>query len=271
MRAAWIMVGALLVGACGDGGKDPAVCRREAAELSQLLSTMDHEVAVFLMPGMTLVTRTDLPPTSFAYGRTVMIRPGGATVDGRPLDESLTFDPGDLVHVAIDEAASWEEVARTLVRLEELGVTRPALVFGKTPAPVTKPPRSTIDDDLDALMASEEAGNKATELARMMEKVVKGCAPLQEAFGAVAGVEGESKADTLIRSIEPSLVRCNCNLDVPAFRSIMFRVLYVEKPTSSFRITLDRGGAAIALSATTPWREAHARFSPEARVAITAP
>jgi hypothetical protein len=143
--------------------------------------------------------------------------------------------------------------------------------FALPPKRVTAPPRSKIDDELDAIRDSDDSSSKATRFAEMMSRVVKGCPPLAKAFGAVSGDSDESKAETIIRAVEPSLVKCRCNVDVPSLRSGMFRLLYVEKPQSAFEITLDPDATPLVLPSETLWRDAHAKLTPGAHVWIPAP
>jgi hypothetical protein len=285
-----MLLACALLGACG-GKKDPAVCRREAAELGTLLSTMDHEMPSFFAGDIELVRRNDVPPVvrSFAPMATITAT-DGALFFGDPLDSvgaadrvmdelrrlreraagaNQTVDTE--IYLVIAEDAPWQHVASALNVLQELKVRRVAFAFERPPVAVEKPPRGKLDDELDRIQSSEDASNKAVELARIVEKQVKGCPAIQEVFGAVAADDGTSKADTVIRGIEPSLVKCNCNVDMASFRSVMFRLLYIEKPQSSFTVTLDRAGEPIEAAPELPWREAHAQFVPEAKVWVTRP
>ncbi len=274
---------AVALGACG-GGKDPAVCRREAAELSELLATVDHEPPGFQAHDLTLVTRSDIPRTTRDLGPVIHVTREGASFQDEPFrgeqgrvrltEEARRYGHGaklDVLYLAIAEDARWEDAAGAAVLGWEAGFERQGLAFARPPAVVTPPPRSKIDAELDRILHEEEASNKATALARLIEQVVNGCPALIRAFGSVAAVEGESKADTLIRAIEPSLVECNCAVDMPSLRSALFRLLAVDKPQSAFVITHDPDGTPIDLPPDTPWRDAHARFSPDARVLIELP
>ncbi|HUQ02331.1 MAG TPA: hypothetical protein VM261_07520 [Kofleriaceae bacterium] len=280
----------LVVAACGGGGKDAAVCRQEAAALGELLSTMDHELPAVYANDAKLVLRPDVPVAELAYAPQVTITGEALSFQGQQLDlasleerllaahamereEQQLGRPGSrgrdltLAHVVAAEDARWTDVAGTLRALHAAGYVRPAIWFARPGPAVKKPPRSKIDDELDRIQHSDDAGSKATEFARVMEKLVKGCAPLQEAFGAVAADTGESKAETIIRAIEPSLVKCNCNVDMPSFGSAMFRLLYIEQPLTAFRVTLDPAAAApLTMPPSTPWRIAHERLTPDATI-----
>lgn len=275
---------ALALGACGGGGKDAAVCRREAAELGELLATVDHEPPGFQAHDLTLVTRGDTPKTTHDFGPVIHVTREGAMFGGEPFqgeegrarlaEQARRFrrgGKGEVLYVAIAEDARWADVASAAVLGWESGFERQGLVFARPPAAVTPPPRSKVDDELDRILHEEDPSNKATELARVIERIVKGCPALVRAFGSVAAVERESKADALIRAIEPALVECNCSVDMPSLRSALFRLLAVERPQSAFVITHDPAGALVDLPPDTAWRDAHARFSPDARVLIKLP
>ncbi len=293
MRRVWILASVIGFAACGGGGNDPAQCRRQAAELATLLSTMDHEPSLFRADDAKLVVREGLSTAGLSFGTIVVVTPTAVSMSGRRVDlgglaEELAaahrqvvenaerygrkdMQDTTLVYLVVDEAALWGRVGAVAAAAHEAGFTRPAFVFARPTAPVTKPPRSWIDADLDRLMESEEAGNRATELARMTEKVVKTCPAMVRAFGSVASDDGGSKAETIIRAIEPSLIECNCKLDLPAFRSIMFRLLYTPQPTGSLRVTLDPARAPLAVASDTPWRVASAQLTADATVWIAPP
>jgi hypothetical protein len=263
--------------ACG-GGKDAAVCAREAHDLGELLSSMDHEMPPFYAGDAKLVLRQDLPPPGGTFGPTVVITSNGATLDGMPFEDfevnhrlEEAHARGGIIYVAVDEAARWDEVQEVARRLTTAELMHPAFAFARPAAAVARPPRSKIDDEIDAIRNSDDAGNKATRFAEIMSKLVKGCPPLAEAFGSVGADSADSKADSLIRAIEPSLVKCSCSVDIPALRSGLFQLLYIDKPQSSFFVTLDPDATAIVLPPETPWRDAQAKLTPDARVWIPSP
>jgi hypothetical protein len=280
----------LAVAACGGGGKDAAVCRQEAAALGELLSTMDHEMPAVYVHDAKLVLRTDLPVATFLYGPQITITAESVSFEGQRVDASAlaerlaarhAMEQEDvergsprmkdrdltLAHLVAAEDAPWKDVATAFAALHAAGYHRPAIWFARPAPEVKRPPRSKIDDELDRIQHGGDTANKATEFARVMEKLVKGCGPMVEAFGQVAVDTGESKAETIIRAIEPSLVKCNCNVDMPSFASAMFRLLYIEQPLTAFRVTIDPAAAApITLPPSTAWRNAHQRLAPGATV-----
>jgi hypothetical protein len=270
-----VVVVAAIAGCGGGGGNDAATCKREAAELATLLRTMDHEVQVFVMDGVHLVTRTDVPSVGGSFAPTVVvtatgeIQAMGEALAGPALAERLELEHrriadrglgGELdpsrVNLVVDAAAPWSAVERAVGAAYGAGFVRPAFIFERPPTRVTPPPRSPIDDQLDALEASDDTSNKATRLAKMLEPVIRGCAPIERAFGRVAGVSGKSIADALIDAIEPSLVACNCRVDLPALRSILYRLFHVSRVTTALEVTLDPSGRALAPAPAAAWRDA---------------
>lgn len=264
---------ALLAVACGDKGKVSAVCRREAADLGTLLQTMDHDLPAFHVPSAKLVTRANLTRAEAPGGPVAHVTAAHLAIEGL---EVATLDPAALAeafaevqarngrttyHLVIDEDARWDRVAAVAAAAHGAGFTQPVLGFLRVASTETPPPRTPIDDELDALVKSEPGSDKATRLADMVAKVARNCRPLSAAFGSVAATGGQvSMADRLINSIEPAMIECNCNLDVPAFRSIMYRAFKSSNPTGSLQLTLAPEGTKVALPAATPWREAHAKL-----------
>src|SRR5262249_48108457 len=120
----------------------------------------------------------------------------------------------------------------------------------KKPEP---PPRSSIDDKLDqVMMGDRHDGNQAVELANMMKDVIGGCSALEKSFSAVSSEEGD-KADTLIVAIEEGLIDCNCKVDVPALRSLMWRILATDPDLQA--LTYTGRGEKVAFPGSATWGE----------------
>lgn len=283
------MCAALTAAAACGGSSDPSACKRKAAAIAEHLRSINHEPAMFFTGNTKLVTRADLPQVQLPYAAVVQVTAADVSLMGQEvggpehLYEMLTANrmrneqmpPGrnreldlELVHILVDEDVPWEKLVWVADAVHKSGHVRPAFAFD-FPAPEVKPPpRSKIDKELDELLNSDDAGNKATRFAEIAQKVIKGCAPLGEAFGGVAAVEGESKADTLINAIEPSLTKCHCSIDVPSFHSLMFRLLYVPDATTSLRVTLDPEGTILAFPGATPWREIAPKLAANQRISL---
>src|SRR5262249_14688112 len=89
------------------------------------------------------------------------------------------------------------------------------------------------------------------------------CPSLEKLFGRVAPVDDHGRY--LIDHIAPALVECNCSLDLPALRSLMWRLLRNPYPTSGLAVHVDAAASPPAPAADMAWREASKRFMRETR------
>jgi len=270
----------VLVVASGCSSSKGPSCAEQALELDRFLSAMDHEPSIFqFSKKLKLVTRDDLPVLKAVYAPTVEVQTRefvfeGLLVGPDELAERLAArrqqladavargrearDP-DRVYLLVDESAPWDRVVAAVEAAAAGGFTTVAFVFAHT-ANLKPPPRSPIDDELDKIDAADGASGKATKLAETVKGVIKACPAMIEAFGRVAARDSDDKAGSLIQSIQPALVDCDCKVDIPALRSVMWRILANTKPVAEVRVAVDRGAKPLALPATTPWREAQKRL-----------
>jgi hypothetical protein len=261
-------------------------CAEQALELDRFLTGIDHQQSMLGFSSAHLVTRDDLPASVQSYGPSVQIEAHRFIIDGRlvsydELGEALVAkhayvidelerrgrgragsDP-QLLYLVIDEAAPWDAVVAVTETAAHAGFTTPAFVFART-ATVKPPPRSAVDDQLDKIQSGDDASSKATELAKLIQDVIKPCPALMEAFGKVAATEVDDKAGYIIQQVQPALVDCECKVDIPSLRSALWRMLANTKPTTEVRLTLDRAASPITLPAKTPWREAAKQLKPGA-------
>lgn len=283
----WLIL-AVLTSGCGKSAKE---CRTEAEALGKLLAEADTEPSLLQVPAnVVLPSRTDLPRRELSYAPAVNLTATAITYQGQQLAgpedlrERLAAARAnveddiargrfhgerphpELVYFLIDEATPWLRVVDTVKVAGEAGMRAPAFVFA-TPITSKPPPRAPIDDKLDAIIASEDASNKAIELARIMSTEVEDCPALMKAFGAVASEESKSKAQVLIEAIPPALIDCGCNVHMANFRSAMWRVLANPNPTRVVAFDPAAVRQTIALPAGTLWREASKRFTAELKFA----
>jgi hypothetical protein len=274
--------------ACGN--KDRQVCAARAAEVGRFLSAMDRSGQV--VDGAGMVVRADLPRIELRAAPVVDVRghkirfqgqrfEGDALVEELKLQRTMILDriahgrtsswrgdgDGRRVLLMFDAAATWDRVVAVVEAATAAGFESPELVFG-VPSRAQPPPRSAIDDELDRLEAQADVTNKATQLAEIVQRVVKGCPALTRSFGGVRANEDKAPAETLIASIEPALVECGCSVDVDAVRSVVWRVLTNPHPVTVLAIRVDRGAKAIELPAATPWREASKSFTGDGARAV---
>jgi hypothetical protein len=262
----------LLLVACGKKQSD---CIAEANELSHFLTTMDHDPPILGLDDVKLLARTDLPHTKLVRAPGIVIGPKATTIDGRAVTDDQLAEALDKerrfiesyprlakeprrVYLAIDEAAPWQRVVSAVSVAQHAGFVKGAFAFAR-PASTPPPPRAPIDDDLDRLL-TEEPANRASKLAKLAEQTVKSCDALMREFGSVAATEGD-KADIILHAVGPALVECNCNTDLPAVRSLMWRVAGNPHPVNVLEVDLDPIVKPLELPGATPWREASKHLS----------
>jgi hypothetical protein len=266
-----------LAAACGKDGKSESECRGEARELQALLRAADTgPSAIYVDRDITLVPRPELAATArdLPYGPVVTINRDGRYRFGGERDlgaydvahqVSLEYEksakhrrPDDqepVVYLVIDAAAPWGPVYSVVDYIESFEVPgRIGFVFGVATAPSTPPPRTWMDDKLDQVLAGEPS-QRAVELAKAVSDVVKPCPALARVFGQVGGVAAEDKATALIDALEAALVECRCDLDVPALRSAMYRVLHDDLAAGAELVTQARDGKVISAPQSALWRD----------------
>jgi hypothetical protein len=293
---------AAFAASCGGGGKadKPADrpardCKAQVAELSAFFHAMNHDpMVVWASDDVHLVMRPELPAIDGLEAPIVTLTPAGLRFqDKRPswtelgpllVHEKLHLDdeisehryPRDLegkidsrhAWLVIDAAATWGDVVKLTDMIGKVGFDRPTFVFGK-PSPVAPPPRSAIDDELDKI-GGADSGNRATALANAITKVIATCPPLTKVFAEIGNREGGDKAQDLLDHSGPAILACDCNLDVAAYRSVIWRTAGNPHPETSLPVTLAASGTAIAQPAATPWADAHKQLQPDTMVHLVA-
>ncbi len=162
------------------------------------------------------------------------------------------------LYLQLDRATPWSKVVELVDMAKRVGHKQLGFAFA-TDDKLTPPPRAPIDDRLDALRSGAPA-DRAVELSRLVEKLVEDCPALIREFGKV-GAEADSKADAIIKALTPALIECKCNVDMPALRAVMWRVMAVEPNLKV--LTFDATtGDRLALPAATTWEVASKRLSP---------
>lgn len=247
--------------------KPAADCRTRAHELAAFLTSVDQGTPPVYVGTLHLVHRDDVsarpqlaPVLRLDHGHVTL---DAVDVELGALAEKLKVAHPGVVNLAADEATPASIVVIAAQQLHAAGVPHVALIFERPAGKDLRPPRSSVDDQLDAAMKAEPS-DRATKVAELMTTTIKSCPALQRAFGAVAGDAGEDKAKVLIAAIEPSLVDCDCAPDLGAMRSIMYDVLHDEHPTAAVTLTLDKAAPVTTLPDALPWSEASKRFTNDA-------
>lgn len=262
---------------CGKSAKE---CKADAEALATLLRETPHDPEMFVLAGRHLVVREDLTDKrGLGYAPVLDITKAGFAIQGEAIDAAALpaklaaiheqgtehwrgrgSDP-DRIYFVIDEDVTWDHVVAAFDAAEAAGFVKEAFVFEYPAKKVVPPPRSAVDEKLDKLRADPDAANKATRLAEMLTATVKRCKSVQKLFSGVAAFEGESKADYIIEGLPEALVECECNVDLPEFRSIMWRMLATEHQTRVYELAPRVRDETIALPATTPWAEASKKLA----------
>jgi hypothetical protein len=267
---------ALTLVACGN---DPS-CKEYAKDLGTLLEAAAEEPpALIQIPDdMTVAEAHDMPATRLSVAPTVFVTKttakyqdhayateelGALLADAHAkIADDLASgrarpawipDP-DLAYFVIDVAAPWPLVVASIEQASRAGFAHIGLVYAKK-STLTPPPRAPVDKRLDEILHAEDAGNKATELAKLVSDQVSSCPQLQKEFGSVASDDGDNRAMMMAKAVPPALVACECRVPMANFRSAMFRLMYVEKPIRVRQVTVGSGDK-LELPATALWADA---------------
>lgn len=232
MHAMRCLAIALVVAACGKSSEPP--CAQRAAELGAWAIAIAPEGdAMVTATGVTLADAPDAP----------LLQPGRVTSMIRITRDEPADDPTELrervlrdrasardgdrlrAQVWIDRDAPMDRIAAVADDLAHADVHEVELVFRRAAKSSTPPPpRSAVSDQLDAVMRAEPA-TRATEVARIVQSLVASCPSFKKEFGRVAADGPESKAMLMARSLERATVDCDCNLDLPSMRSVMWDLI----------------------------------------------
>ena len=263
----------LLLVACGKKHSD---CIAEANELSHFLTTMDHDPPILGLDDVKLLARPELPHTKLVRAPGIVVGATKTTLDGRAVTDDQLAEALDRerrfvesvprlakeprrVYLAIDEAAPWQRVVSAVSVAQRAGFVKGGFAFAR-PAATPPPPRAPIDDDLDQIMKDDNPSDRATKVAKLTSEAIKSCDALMHELGSVAATEGD-KADIILHAVGPALVECNCNTDLPAVRSLMWRIAGNPHPVNVLEVDLDPRVNPLELPAATPWREASRHLS----------
>ncbi len=286
---------AAFAASCGGGGgtKTPAVdkaaCKAQVADLVAFLNTrdpsprfaVDADVHLVIRPTLPSIERRDPMVTLTATGPRFHEQRYGFGDLGPPLvHEKLRLD--DMVsehrfpegkidsrHVLlmIDAATTWGDVVKLTDMLTKVGFDLPTFVLGKSP-PVAPPPRVPVDDELDK--QPDQSGDAATAIATALSAIIATCPAMKTVFRDVGGADGDDKGKVFIDASGPAVIACNCNLDMKAFRSVMWRIVGNPQPETGLAVTLASAGTAIALPAATLWSDAQNQLQPGTTVHLVA-
>jgi biopolymer transport protein ExbD len=268
---------AVIAVAAGCGGKTAKPeCKTSADELVQYLRGIDHDSQPFFVDSdVHLAVRTDLPRSKLATAPVVTVKPTQIVVasqvvaDTNELAARLSAAANKAqLYLQLDNDAKWGMIASVAEAAAKSGFERVSIVFAR-PRTGSPPPHSKVDDEIGEIVKDEQHGGKASEIAQVTRDVVASCSSMTKLFGDVAATEGD-KAEYLLDRIGPALVDCDCNVDVPSLRSVMYRLVGNPTPVAVLPLVLARDGATVEQPASRPWSAASGQLVSGQRVWLVA-
>jgi hypothetical protein len=269
----------VLAVAAGCGGKTAKPeCKASADELVQYLRGIDHDSQPFFVDDdMHLAVRTDLPRSKLVPAPLLSIKPaqimfqGQVVADVKELEGKLAESPGKpSLYLQIDGDAKWGTIAAVADAAGQGGFDHVSVVFARPRASGAPPPHSRVDDELVDIVNNPNRTGKASEIAHTMRDVAASCPSMTKLFGDIASVEGLEKADYLLDHVGTALVDCDCNVDMPSFRSVMWRMIHNPMPVVVLPLVLARDGTAVEQPASRPWSAASGQLVSGQRVWLVA-
>jgi hypothetical protein len=257
--------------------KGPSPELRE--EVATFFDTMDHDPSTLPELGVALATRDDLhgellddvPVVELGPGQLVLHRRfeakrlddlGGLARELDAITASLATAPlprrydRSGIALAIAGDTPWQRVADALGAIEKAGFVHPSFVFVRTPK-TPPPPRSKISDDIDKILVTSNAADKAAKLAQLLKGVIGDCRELAQAFGSVAGVEGGDRTAMLLGELAHVVRTADCKVDLPCLRSLMWAVSGNPHPHALLALVLDANASPLAIDGKVVWRDAN--------------
>jgi hypothetical protein len=259
VRIAYAAAIVMVVAACHK--KDAGSCRTEAADLAQFLAHVEHAPDGLAIGSTKLVERGALPLLASVDAPVVVVR-GAVTVSGHEVStdavgtDLVARAPGGHGYVlAVDAAEPWSKVVAVIGSAGGSGFDHVQLVFAHGGGDGSPPPRTPVDDELDAAFAS----GRASDLAALAKRTVTRCPALQATFGAVepAGHAG----DVILSGLAPALIDCECNVDMSELRSILYRLYAGPRPVGVLALVVTADAPPVRLPASTTWADASKQLS----------
>lgn len=170
------------------------------------------------------------------------------------MGEAAFFD----VALAIAPDAPWSLVAPTLNALGAVGQNKVMLVFERK-GMVRPPPRSSVTAKIEKILADADPSQKATEMARVIEGVVKDCPAAQRRLGEVAMMAPDGRDEFIRLEIPKAFIECQCRVDLEAAQTAFHALVAPRVGVVTTDVRIGPAGAPVALPAATPWSEAHAK------------
>jgi hypothetical protein len=244
-------------------------CRQKAEALGTSLRALDHSYGI-VARHVELPVRDDLPLGVPPRWTLLELSAEGAWTDDQGMDSSseaiAALSRTGVPLIAVDEDTPWQRMTEVLRELDANKTPEVTFVFRRTLVRPPPPPPSALDAKLDAIASGPNA-DRAADNADVLGGLIVDCAPLGEAFGAVAREPPESRTDKLIAALPAALIACDCRCDVDALHGLLHRSMQNDFPTSTLTLPLDRQGPELRFAPGTPWKEVSRALAPGRRLA----
>lgn len=269
-----------LLGACGKADKAPGPsalsseqCRREAEDFDALLEKTNTEPVRF--DTARLVERTDVPKAPRPEAVALALAPGRASVELRPVPSAALASAlvdahravgAARVDIAIEQETSWPEVVEAFNAARFAGFTSIGLVF-KTTVLASAPARSPADDQIDEVLKYEPS-ERPSRLADIVVNQVKDCDALRRLFASFTVGAAEEKEQRFRSGLSAALIECDCKVDLPGFKTFVWRFLSNDHPERVIVLEPDAGAEKIGSGAASKWKDVANRIRIDAKNAV---
>jgi hypothetical protein len=241
-------------------------CQTQVDGLKQFLTTLEDPI--IYGGGVTVPTRTELPAQPLHPGPELMVSPTtvSLTANGQgyvedfvpPLTEARKAHGG--LYMLVDKQTPFSRVVEAVSTAQQGGFTNLAFVFMGPPA--DKPPRSKADDQLDAILKSDDAAANMSAISKLIAEITATCPALQALHAKLADQPAESRLKYLRDGTAPAVLTCECKLDVASLRSVMHRMFGMQTTLRVASVTLAATGKPFTAPATATWEEVSKRLEP---------
>lgn len=230
--------------------------------LEELASQVDRG-GPLVSPDLTLVERQGAAlPEAVA---SVVLDVRGANVSGvaaPDLKKALAenFDRYRMLHgkeaatpvvLLVAQAVPWKEVAAAAAVLRDSGA-QVTLGF-KDQLVAAAPGPSSIDAELEKVKANPDPVQKSDLLAKLSPQVFGTCPALA---AALQRPPGEYDVAPVLHRFAAALPKCECKVDLPAFKKMTWLTLVPKPLLSGVPLTLSAKGTVVKLQGATPWSSA---------------
>ncbi len=190
-------------------------------------------------------------------------------------------DPGLRVALLVDGRVAWRSIAPIIGAIGSAGVQHVSLAFAAGEVHATPPAPSSIDAQLTAFDAKEDAdlerdpgGTLARTMARkgppeFVAAVYKNCPQASQLLGDILSerVPSDDKIKAIAEKLPDAVVTCNCKIEIHALERLIWRLIGgdTSHPIAWVPVELAKGGARFDAAATATWSTMHAELVAAAR------